>query len=535
MNVDAPIVAVTVYPDRARVTRRGAVTLQTGAHELCIPGLTQLLDPQSVRAGGQGAARVRLLGVDVRETYYVETPSERAAELEAQIQSLQDADLALEDEDKLLKNQLEFLKNMTANAGKSLANGIGRGRAKVADGSEMLNFVSAQYGQFAGRRREIGIERRKLAQEIDVLQQELGHIQGARPRQRYEALIGIEALSEGDFEFELEYTTRGGASWQPLYDLRLLTGADEPQVELTYLGEVRQSTGEDWRDVDLTLSTARPSVSATIPDLSPWYVDVFRPQPPPAPKMLARRAAMPPTMSAGALAPDMAMPVELERAAPVAAEAAQASVDTSGAAVAFHIPRRVDIPADNTPHKTTVLLIHLAPRLDFVAVPKLSDEVYRRATIKNDTEVTLLPGEVTLFHGGEFVGRATLSKIAPQQEFETTLGIDDRIKVEREMVLNEVGKQFIGDRRVHRYAYEIEVQNWQPHPATVVVQDQLPVSANEEIKIKDEGAAPEPTQRSEQQELEWTLALEPGQKQKIRFEFTVAAPRSRMLTGLPQH
>ncbi|MBN1936448.1 MAG: mucoidy inhibitor MuiA family protein [Anaerolineae bacterium] len=536
MKIESPIVAVTVYPDRARVTRRGVVVLkETGAQDLVVADLTRLLDPESVRVGGEGAARVRLIGVDVREQYYIETPSVPAAELERKIQDKKDADQALADEDVSLQEQIGFLSGLTASAGESLARGIGRGRAQVTDGETLLGFVGAQHKLLADRRREIAVQRREIAKEIEVLQQELKRIQGARPRQRYEAVVGVEVLSPGEFTLDLEYTTRGGASWQPLYDLRLLTEEGDPQVELTYLGEVKQSTGEDWLGVDLTLSTARPSVSAQIPELSTWYVDILRPLPPPSAAPAIRGMGMVADMevmrkaefSLGAAVPAP------EALPPAPAEVMQASVDTSGAAVTFHIPRKADIPADNTPHKTTVLLLRFAPKLDFVAVPKQSDEVYRRATIQNKSEVTLLPGPLTLFHGGEFVGRANLVKVAPGEEFETTLGIDDRIKVERELALDEVGKQFIGDRRVHRYAYEVKVQNLLPCAATVVVKDQLPVAANEEIKIKAEPIVPEPAQQTDLGELTWELSLAAQQKQTIRFEFTVTAPRSQTVTGLP--
>ncbi len=536
MQIESPIVAVTVYPDRARVTRRGAVALEkAGEQELVIADLTRLLDVESVRVSGAGTARVRLLGVDVRDRYYTETPSVPAASLEKQIQDKKDADQALVDEDASLQEQIGFLTGLAASAGENLTRGIGLGRAGVSDCGTLLDFVGVQHKLLADRRREIAVQRREIAREIEVLQQELKRIQGARPRQRYEAVVGVEVLSPGEFTLDLEYTTHGGASWQPLYDLRLLTGEGDPQVELTYLGQVKQSTGEDWNGIDLTLSTARPSVSAQIPELSTWYVDVVRPLPAPQAMSTVRRdrGAMPVLEDAGA--DDFAVGAEMMKAlaAPEPAEVVQASVDTGGAAVTFHIPRKADIPADNTPHKTTVLLLKFTPRLDFLAVPKLSDEVYRRATIQNESEVTLLPGSLTLFYGDEFVGRARLIKIAPGEEFETTLGIDDRIKVERELVLDEVSKQFIGDRRVRRYAYEIKVQNLLPHAATVVIKDQLPVAANEEIKIKAEPMAPEPTKQTDLGELTWKLSMAAQQKQAIRFEFSVAAPRSQNLTGLP--
>ena len=237
------------------------------------------------------------------------------------------------------------------------------------------------------------------------------------------------------------------------------------------------------------------------------------------------------------MALDADMVAEAEEAPapePTTAQVVEATVDTSGAAVTFHIPRQADIPADNTPHKITVLTLNLEPELDFLTVPKLMDEVYRRAKVVNDSEVTMLPGPVSLFHGGEFVGRAKLPKVSPQETFETTMGIDDRIVVERELVLREVGKQFIGDRRVLRYAYEIKIQNLLPRSAMVVVGDQLPIAAHEDIKVKVEEFDPQPTRESEQGELTWEFELASQGKRTLRFAFTVAAPRSGQLTGLPQ-
>ena len=66
-----------------------------------------------------------------------------------------------------------------------------------------------------------------------------------------------------------------GASWAPSYDARLHVA--ERAVELSYFGLVRNSTGEDWNDVALTLSTARPNLGGGAPELRPWIVDVAQP------------------------------------------------------------------------------------------------------------------------------------------------------------------------------------------------------------------------------------------------------------------
>ena len=79
----------------------------------------------------------------------------------------------------------------------------------------------------------------------------------------------------GELELELSYVVTG-AGWQPLYDVR----SSDKDVEVTYLAQVAQNTGEDWPAVSLTLSTARPSLALVLPELDPWYLRPRQPLPP---------------------------------------------------------------------------------------------------------------------------------------------------------------------------------------------------------------------------------------------------------------
>jgi uncharacterized protein (TIGR02231 family) len=178
-----------------------------------------------------------------------------------------------------------------------------------------------------------------------------------------------------------------------------------------------------------------------------------------------------------------------------------------------------------------------------VALPKLVSQAYRRATVTNDTDYVFLPGPANIFYGGEYVGTTTLATIvpgqepgavAPGQEFKVLLGVDERIKVSRELVASEVDKKFIGDKRRLHYAYRIKVQNLRDGRQKVTVSDQIPVARHEEIKVRLDMAEPRPTKQTELGILEWELGLEPGQEQTIRFDFNVEHPRSLTVIGLPR-
>jgi uncharacterized protein (TIGR02231 family) len=146
---------------------------------------------------------------------------------------------------------------------------------------------------------------------------------------------------------------------------------------------------------------------------------------------------------------------------------------------------------------------------------------------------SLLAGPLQLFEGDEYLGATALEFVAPGQTFELALGADERLRVEREMVARDVDKAFIiGDRRRLRYAFEIELENLRDSRQTVLVRDQLPLSRDEQIKVKLDAAEPKPTEHTELNVLEWKVVLEPGAKRMLRFDFTVEHPRSMDVIGL---
>jgi uncharacterized protein (TIGR02231 family) len=557
-ELDTTITEVTIYPDRARVTRRGTAELKPGEHRLQVGELPLSLLPESVRATGKGTAQARILAVDVAKTFYQEPPTATVAELEREIEKLEDQDQALADQATAHQTQLEFLQGLGTAAGENLSRGIAFGKSKVADGQEMLAFMAEGMATASQGLREVTAQRRELEKELTKLRKELEQQRSARPRERYAVTVDVEVLDQGEFELEVTYMVRN-ASWQPLYDLRLSSDQDLRLDEgtggsaichLTYLGQVTQRSGEDWADVALSLSTAKPALATTLPELRPWYVSVPAPPPPrpvpkarSAPTVLARALTPQP---AGEPAPEMAltgMAMEEEEAGHVEMEAVTAEVEETGAALTFRVAKPTTIPSDGSPHKTTVATLSLTPGMDYVAVPKLVSQAYRRATVTNDTDYVFLPGPANIFYGGEYVGTSTLATIvsgqkpgavAPGQEFKVFLGVDERIKVSRELAASEVDKKFIGDKRRLHYAYRIKVQNLRDGREKIIVSDQIPVARHEEIKVRLDMAEPKPNQQTELGILEWELDLEPGEERAIRFDFNVEHPRSLAVIGLPR-
>jgi uncharacterized protein (TIGR02231 family) len=527
-ELSTTITVVAVYPDRARVTRSGTAKLESGNCKLELPELPLSLDAASVRASARGTARARLLGVDVRHDFYEETPAERVRELEKQIEVLQDEVSGLDAQAELLEKERAALGELAGQT-KAFAHGLAFGKTSAETQMAVFDSLRARVGGINTRLLDLSVQRRDLERRLQKLQNDLDQVHGARRRERYTAVVEVEVTRAGNLTVELTYVV-SRAGWEPLYDVRLLEDG-QAALEIGYLAQVTQRTGEDWPDVALTLSTARPALAETLPELEPWYVGpVFETAKRRAPRM--KLAAPAPAM----MDQVMGMGADAERGMPVEeaeAEVAMATVDTSGAAVTYQVPGAVTVPADGAPHKVAVSSFELTPKLDYVTAPKLAEAAYRRAQVTNDSPYTLLPGAVNLFAGDEFVGATELELVAPQGEMELYLGTDDRVRVERELKRREVDKKLIGDKRRLHCAYEIALENLLPTEAKITLHDQIPVARHEDIKVKLASVEPEPTERTELNLLDWELVLAPGEKRIVRFDFTVEHPREMHLTGLP--
>jgi uncharacterized protein (TIGR02231 family) len=522
------ISAVAAYPDRARITRTGALTLEPGSYRLEVAELPLAIDTASVRAKAEGTARARLLGVDVQRRFYEETPTERVRELEKQIEQLRDEMVALDAQVALLKGEGEALQKLATSA-ETFAKGLAFGKTTSADQMALFDELRERLARIDESLRALVIQRRDLERRLEKLENELSQLRGARGRERYVAIIEVEVSAPGDLTVELTYLV-GRAGWVPLYDLRLVEEGTERSLQVTYLAQVTQRTGEDWGQVALTLSTARPALAETLPELDPWMIG---PLPAPKPRAVRRKMMAAPSEPQRLADVTFAAAAELEEAQPVAAEVATATVERSGAAVTYVVPGTVDVPADGTPRKVTVAVFDLTPDLDYVSAPKLVEAAYRRATVVNDSVYTLLPGKVSLFAGDEFIGTTALELTAPQGEIELYLGVDDRVKVKRELKRRDVDKRLLGDRRRIFFAYEIEVQNLLATEAQVTIHDQVPVPRHEGIKVKLDAVQPSPVEQTEMGLLRWAFDLAPGGKQVVRFDFVVEHPRDMVVTGLP--
>lgn len=530
MNITTKVTptTVTVFPDRARVACVGECEVTAGQHKLQIPELPLTLQPDSVRVSGEGDTAVQILSVDVSRQFFEETPQEKVRQLEAQIEQLNDQLRQINDKKAGWEAHGRYLEGMRQ-ATQAYAKGIAKGTSSVEEQLKVVTFLQEQDDAMRTAVHALDQEARQLQKRLDKLRKELAQQSKQRGRQLYMATVDIEVAGDGRFKPTITYVVNQ-ASWQPLYDVRLTSNGTHPEIKITTLAEIRQRTGQAWQNVALAVSTARPALNQRLPELKPWHIDIVRPRIMAEP--MAAASPQPATVRTMAKRDKPEAAVQLE-AKPVEAEARVATVEDSGTAVTFKVPGGTDIPSDGTPHKTALAHHNLEPKMDYVAVPKHTDAVYRRATTINSSGAPWLAGQANLFVDDAFVGKTRIDFTAQRGELELLLGVEDGITIKRELVRRDVDKKLLRETRRIRFGYEIELENLLDTAVHVELKDHIPVSNHEELKVKLQHSNPTPTDITELNLMEWSLTLQPKQKQSVSYEFTVEHPRTLQVSRLP--
>ncbi|MCU0546562.1 MAG: mucoidy inhibitor MuiA family protein [Oscillatoriaceae cyanobacterium Prado104] len=535
--VDTSISEVTVYTDRARITRRGTVSLTGNERELTIASLPACIETESVRATGSGTVAVRILGVRSERIYTSEPAVDRIAELTQQIQELETQKRAVEEQISSRRIQLKFVENLSEKSVASFASSIAKQQIGLNETADLLTFLGSNYKKYISAIGQLEIQRNELDKQIKAVRQQLQQIQRPNYQQTFNIIVAVEPSGSGSFDLEISYVAMQ-AYWTPLYDLRVKTSNN--QIELYYLAEVNQNTGEDWTGVALNLSTAKPGMGTLPPKLEPWYVDILRPKLPPAaefykkPRMAMRSAELEDAeydanevtiLARGSLGATAAPE-------PIEAETATANISREGSTVSFQVGGNSNIPSDGNPHKVTIFSDNYPSQPEYIAMPRLVSFAYLQAIVTNPmTGATLLPGTANIFRDNTFVGTVPLENISPGQEFKLNLGIDEGLKIERELVERQVDKKLIGNQRRTSYAYRLMVTNLQQVPANLTVKEQLPVSRNEQIKVRLTLTNPKIVP-GEMGLLEWEISLPPQAKQELYYQFVVEHPPELKVMGL---
>ncbi len=537
---DSRITRVIVYPDAAFVTRSASVTLKPGSSVVVFASLVPSIDPDSLRVFARGSAAVKLFGAQLKEEQLPEAASARVQELQEKIQKLRDDQQGLQNQRQVLEEEKAILASLKNFSSVELPRELITKTATAKELDELLSVSSSRLKAIYEGQLALETAGRELAKQMDALRRELSQISGASQKATRSIEVALEAAKGGTLELSVSYLVRN-ASWQPVYDAR--ARFEKADVELAAYGMVRQVTGEDWQEVELLLSTAKPSIGGRMPYIAPWFLKPYQPSAPLRKMSLeAKREKVAAQVAgfAGSESDRMMLDEELAvPAKPQEAEVGYGAVEAKGLSVTYTLPRKASVKSDGSEQKLPIQAQVLQASFEYTSCPRLSPFAYLGSRVRNAKEVQLLAGGVNVFLDDDFVGRSGIDTIGPEEEFDLYLGVDESVKVKREQIEKKVDETLFGNvgspNKVIRFRYKLSVENYKGRAVKVKLYESMPVSQDERIKVKLGEVSEQPKEKDWENRKgvwKWEFDLAPRGKKEIFYTYTVEYPRGIEVEGL---
>lgn len=178
------------------------------------------------------------------------------------------------------------------------------------------------------------------------------------------------------------------------------------------------------------------------------------------------------------------------------------------------------VPADGADHEVVVKDLSVDAEYNYYAVPKLSKDVYLVASIPNWKKLDLLDGSVKLFLNNMYMGESFINARQTEDTLNLSIGKDKELAVDRKDMRTYSSKNLIKTSDKVEREWMITVKNNKSEAVKVTVEDQFPVSTNEDIKVEllDNGGA---AVDEKEGKLTWKLNLKPGEKRELKFSYSV--------------
>jgi uncharacterized protein (TIGR02231 family) len=529
LNAASAIDAVTVFPDGASITRVITLDLPAGDTTVVAKDFPLALDKSSLRVEGEAGTKLTIGAVDARPPRAA--PPVDLPELDKKIEALKDVRADLDGAIASATARRKFAERFAEASPAGLGE---KGEARpLTEWRAAFSAVAEEVAAADTAIRDAERKQRDIDREIARLQQD----RAAKPPSKLEVRIDLASTEATRATLRVTYAVNH-ARWTPLYDARLETGTKDRKaaLELVRRAEITQSTGEDWTNVALGVSTVRVARGGSAPELGTLIAQY---PPPPLPKKAdtfspvemdkrSRQMELAPAAPSSA-----AMPSPAQRA-----DEQQAAADVSGFQVTFKIPGRVSLGASEGAKTLRISSVQMVPDLAIRAAPVIDPTAFLEASFRQAEDAPLLPGRVAIYRDGAFVGRGKMDAASKDELVHLGFGADDKVKIERSVVKRSEGSTglIVTTSKTDERSFKTTVRNGHDFPIRVAIQDQLPVSENEEIQVEMLPATTPPTASNVNDKRgveEWAFEAKPGEARDIAFAWRVRWPKDKGVVVIP--
>jgi len=491
--MDSKIVKAVVYQDRALIVRQILATISTQENEVVFENIPPTVDRDSLRIKALGKGVVRINGLGLIENQLGQASNEELRKLKKEIITLSDEIEKLEGKKRWVQNQENFINAAQNRIPSEMLLDFTFKKIGVVEFEKAVSEYLKEQLSLCETKQQLEKKQKNLQNQKQTLEQRFKDMQQGYHSVVLNAKADFEVVQAGEVRFLLSYHVPN-CSWNPYYDARMLF--EKKELEITFYGEVRQITGENWDNVELNLSTANPALPAEIPELESWYVGLNQNQ-------------------------------------DFFSVADKTAIETSGINLTFRIPKTESLLSHQTGKKIPVDLQSFPAKISYVCVPKISQHVFLQVSAENIGQYPFLPGNMSIFYDSDYVGSSYMPATVVNQEIKASLGIEESINVSREKLKEyKESKGITGSQTKITYEYQIEVQNFKEEEIQIAILENLPISKNSEIKIKLEKIEPEPLEIDEKGIIKWDLNLKSKEKKIIEWVYSLEYPKDKILTGI---
>ncbi len=359
-------------------------------------------------------------------------------------------------------------------------------------------------------------EKDELAKKVEAARQEYNDAKAAIEN-RKEVRFDYSA-EPGTYPVQLSYVVHNAAAWTPYYELR--ARPDEGKVEVSYFAKLTQRTGENWSGVKVVLSTMRPAAGDVAPEPRPWYLSLFEPMP-------TRRRPM--AEAAPMMAPGGYEGIMMEKAAVDEVQPVE-----TGISLQYAIPGRVSLGSGEPAKKLSLHRAELPAEFEYYALPKVREQAFLTGQMANTSAFVFLAGSGNTYVGDEFTGSTFVPAVAPQESVQLSFGVDERVKVRRELIKSFKSKGGLFSKTEKAsFHYRTTVENYLSKSVTVRVVEQIPVSQQAEVRVSVTRVEPKFLEEDKDKGVYiWKPAIEARGRFEANIEFTVEYPAGRQVNGL---
>lgn len=350
-------------------------------------------------------------------------------------------------------------------------------------------------------------------------------------------IVQVMSTKEGLIPFKVNYATNR-AQWIPSYDLRI-EKVNAP-IKMMYKAQVVQTSGIDWRNVKLSLTSGKLNQNYSLPTWSTWFVQYEVPN-----EVIISQgySSVSKRKMTGAMASINEKEMRLDAPAnmdyvleEVSYEdrktlAEYTTVNQSELNVTFDIAIPYSILSNGKRHSVDLNTFNLSGDYKYYSAPKLDANAYLVTEISDYGKHNLLPGQANVIYDGMNIGQTYLSTENTEEKLRLNIGKDPNISISRTLISDKSGTKTLSSKKEQTFTYEITIKNNKKEAVTLQVEDQYPISTDSSIEIT---LSESPKGKVEQEKglVTWEVQLQPNEVKKLRMTYMMKYSKDKNIESI---